>query len=271
MLDYTLKMFDALCKTLAENDYFSVCMKDYFKETAPEGKFRVFLRHDVDRLVSSALDCAAIENKYGLKATYFFRCVDKYFVPEVIEKIFNMGMEVGYHYECLDRARGNYEKAIEIFQEDLIKLREIAPVTSMAMHGNPLTPYDNRDLWKKYDFREYGIEVSAYLTLDYSRIRYFSDTGRNWSETRGNLFDFVDHRQQVSLSSTPTLIDFLKSSKQDTCLLIHPNRWTNDPLKWSLNAIYDLLGNTAKKIIKIKRKVGSRTAGTGQAGPSKKD
>ena len=254
MLDYSINMYELLCKTIAENDYYSILIKDYFNIFAPEGKFRIFLRHDVDRQVLSALDLAAIEKEFGLTATYYFRCVGNKYNPGLIEKIHNMGMEVGYHYECLDRAKGDYELAIDIFKNDLANLRKIAPVKSMSMHGNPLTPYDNRDLWKKYDFKEFGIEVSAYLTLDFSEIRYFSDTGRSWDESKGNLYDFVKQGPKRSLSSTHTLIDFLKHSKQDTCLLIHPNRWSNDLFNWTINAIYDIIGNTVKGGLKLIRK-----------------
>ena len=36
--------------------------------------------------------------------------------------------EVGYHYEVLSKARGDYEKAIELFENELIEFRKICDV-----------------------------------------------------------------------------------------------------------------------------------------------
>ncbi len=254
MADFTLQTYRDLCRALVEAGYRSYTFGEYYQSiTAGEGA-RLFLRHDVDFRIPTALDLAEIEVEHGLKATYFFRLVDSAFNPDVIKRIADLGMEVGYHYEALDRAKGDYERAIEIVKEDLRKLREFGPVKSMAMHGNPLTPYDNRDLWKQYDYREFGIEVAAYFSLDYSKIRYFTDTGRNWDETRGNLYDTVSHSAGVKLTNTKSLIKHLREEVADTCILTHPNRWSSNPLYWSWNLAYDTLGNIVKGVLKIVRR-----------------
>jgi hypothetical protein len=214
----------------------------------------MFLRHDVDRDPQLSLQMARIEHEHGLVSTYFFRVIDSVFQPDIIEAIAALGMEIGYHYECLDKARGDYPSAFEICKDDLNRLRQYYPVKAMAMHGNPLTKWDNRDLWKKYDFRELGIEVAAYLNLDYKKLRYFSDTGRTWEENRGNIYDFVGDQPAHALKTTPDLIEFINHHKQDTCILIHPNRWSDQPTKWLYNWAYDTAGNTVKAMIKMVRK-----------------
>jgi hypothetical protein len=254
MPDFTLDTYRSLCRTLAESGYKPITFGEYYESESHDGEARVFLRHDVDSRVPSALDLAAIEQECGLRATYFFRLVKSAFVPDVIKRIAEMGMEVGYHYEALDRAKGDYELALKIVEEDLSRLRELAPVKSMAMHGNPLTPYNNRDLWKEHDYHEFGIEVSAYLSLDYQKIRYFTDTGRNWDETRGNLYDTVSHSTGVRLTSTKSLIAYLREEVADTCILTHPNRWSSNPFFWCWNLGYDLTGNVVKGILKIVRR-----------------
>lgn len=45
------------------------------------------------------------------------------------------------------------------------------------MHGNPLSPRDNRELWKKYKFKDFGIIGEAYLSIDFNEVSYFTDTG----------------------------------------------------------------------------------------------
>ena len=246
-------MYRRLCRAINEFGYQSAIMGDYFKPVAAETT-RLFFRHDVDRDPVLSLEMAQIEHEHGLAATYFFRVVDSVFRPDIIIKIAGLGMEIGYHYECLDKAKGDYASAYEICRDDLRKLRGIAPVKSMAMHGNPLTKWDNRDLWKKYDYKELGIEVAAYLNIDYNVTRYFSDTGRSWSESGGNLYDFVDQEQKHSLKTTTELIDFLATNKRETIILTHPNRWSNKASKWLYNWAYDTAGNTVKALLKVIRK-----------------
>jgi len=50
-----------------------------------------------------------------------------------------------------------WEKAIENFRVNLEKFRKIYPVKKICMHGSPLSKYDNRLLWEKYDYRDFGI------------------------------------------------------------------------------------------------------------------
>ncbi len=253
MFDFTLKMFRELCRALVEVGYRSELMRDYRGGQSGGTQPRVYLRHDVDSRPRAALDLAQIEQELGLQATYFFRCVKSAFDESVIRSIHEMGMECGYHYETLDRAGGDFAKALEITREDLERLRAIAPVTTMAMHGNPLTPYDNRDLWKKHDYKDFGITLEAYEIVN-SGVPYFTDTGRNWDETRGNLLDMGTQVSRVRLTDTPSLIRHFQEKRADICISAHPNRWSSSPLIWLYNLVYDSTGNAVKGMIKLVRR-----------------
>lgn len=252
MLDFTQRMYRELCRAINDSGYRTVIMGDYFT-TDSSKQPRMFLRHDVDRDPILSLEMASIEHEHKQLATYFFRVVDSVFKPDIIKQIAAMGHEIGYHYECLDKASGDYERAYQIADDDIKKLREVAPVKAMAMHGNPLTKWDNRDLWCNYNFKELGIEVAAYLNIDYKKVRYFSDTGRTWEENRGNIYDFVGDQPEHALKTTPDLINYISHHKQDTCILIHPNRWSDQASKWLYNWAFDTAANTVKTIIKTIR------------------
>ena len=56
-----------------------------------------------------------------------------------------------------------FELAIEDFERNLEKFREFYPVKTICMHGSPLSKWDNRDLWKRYDYRDYGIIAEPYF------------------------------------------------------------------------------------------------------------
>ena len=79
----------------------------------------VILRHDVDLLPQNSLQTAIIENKLDIKYSYYFCIVKESNQPKIIEKIRDLGHEIGYHYEDLKLADGNMEKAYESFVENL--------------------------------------------------------------------------------------------------------------------------------------------------------
>ncbi len=63
---------------------------------------------------------------------------------------------------------------------NLERLRKLYPVKTICMHGSPLSKYDNRKLWEKHDYKDYGIIGEPYFDVDFSRVLYLTDTGRCW-------------------------------------------------------------------------------------------
>lgn len=161
--DFTLDKFHQLCAAIVDN-YTTITMDRYLSAGDQLPERFVLMRHDVDGLAKTALKTARIEEELGIQATYYFRTRNNIFVPEIIQEIEGMGHEVGYHYEVLSTAKGDYEKAIEIFKNDVSKFQNICNLKTICMHGMPLSKYDNRDLWNTYDFRDFGILGEAYLS-----------------------------------------------------------------------------------------------------------
>ena len=135
--------------------------------------------------------------------------------PDLIRKIRNLGHEIGYHYEVLSKTKGDYTKAITLFQTELEEFRKICPVNTICMHGSPLSKYNNRDLWTRYDYHSYGISGEAFLSFEQTRddFHYLTDTGRTWSGKR-SLRDVMKttsaHDDPVSLDSTDDLIKWIR-------------------------------------------------------------
>ena len=103
--------------------------------------------------------------------------VPKSFDEGVIREIASMGHEIGYHYEDMDFAKGDVDKAYELAKKHLAQLREVDGVKTICMHGSPRSPNDNKEVWKKYDYRELGIIAEPYFELDFSKVLYLTDTG----------------------------------------------------------------------------------------------
>ena len=55
--------------------------------------------------------------------------------------------------------------AYELFKVNLAKMREVADIKTICMHGSPLSPYDNKLIWKKYSYKDLGIIGEPTLIL----------------------------------------------------------------------------------------------------------
>ena len=172
--DFTLEKYRELCKTLLDCGYSTRTIHDYLMQCESKSELNpaiAILRHDVDRKPYNSLKMAGLENSLGICSTYYFR-YPYTFKPEIMRKIRDLGHEVGYHYEVLAKANGDTEKAIHLFEQELVAMREVCDIKTICMHGSPLSRYDNRDLWKHYDFRNFGVESEAYLSFQDVGLQY---------------------------------------------------------------------------------------------------
>jgi len=252
--DFTLSGYRQLCQTIQAASYSTWPIVQYLTCQEHPEKL-VLLRHDVDRRPEAALRMAQLENEAGIHSTYYFRSVSGVFKPGIIKEISSLDHEIGYHYETLSMTHGNREAAIKLFEQELNQFRQICKIETISMHGSPLSPFDNRDLWKTYDFHNFGLVGEAYLSLDYNRLTYITDTGRSWGDNSYNLRDKVAQKKiGIPLKSTNDLIKaFNNQYFTQICITAHPNRWSHTNAEWLFNLISDGLANQAKLIIRFLR------------------
>lgn len=256
-LDFTLNKCRQLYDAMHHYGYTVATVAEYLNKPDLAQK-TVILRHDVDRKPNKALRMARLEQELGIKSTYYFRFNKKAFQPHLIQEIASMGHEVGYHYETLDKAKGDYEKAIQIFKRELERFRKIAEVKTICMHGNPLTKWDNRDLWNKYDFRDFGLIGEAYLS--FNNITYLSDTGRTWG-AKHKAKDYLpsasndsQDTKKAMVTSTDDIIGLLKNGQLGRAyLLVHPERWSNSLGGWITDLMLDTGANLAKQVLMLRK------------------
>jgi hypothetical protein len=134
MLDFTLEKYEELCLALLDSGYTPLTVCSYLGGQKKKNKKIVVLRHDIDRKPKNALRMAVLEHELGIQSTYYFR-FPYTFKPDIIGKIHDLEHEVGYHYEVLSKAKGDYEKAIELFEQELNEFRKIVDVKTIGMHG----------------------------------------------------------------------------------------------------------------------------------------
>lgn len=245
-MDFTLKMYEQLIYKLNEQEYAFQTFEDFVIQ-GRTGK-TVVLRHDVDRIPENALKMAVIEHSHGVKASYYFRVVEHVWNEEIIRKVVDLGHEVAYHYEDLTITRGDYEKAMVHFKRHLERFRHFYPSKTICMHGSPMTRWDNRKLWEKYDYRDFGIIAEPYFDVDYSKVFYITDTGRAWNKSHISVRDKVNSEIDIPIKNTPHLMNLLESDQFPDQMIIntHPHRWFNPGLNW----YKELIGQNLKNIVK---------------------
>ncbi len=248
MRDFTISIYQSLLSTLKEKGYAFQTFSQYLKDPAERV---IMLRHDVDDRKENSLAFAKIQADLGIVGTYYFRMVPQSFDPETVKAISAMGHEIGYHYEDMDFAAGDPEKAIRLFEKHLFTLRELVPVETICMHGSPRSPYDNRDIWQYTDYRTYGIIGEPYLDLDFGRVFYLTDTGRRWDGHRVSIRDKTANPHGLSFHSTLEIIEAIRSGKLPPVVMMnfHPQRWTEDPVLWIREWISQKAKNQAKYIL----------------------
>ena len=282
-MDFTLTVYKDLLSAFLSKGFAFQTFEQFI--TNPLDKV-VIMRHDVDRLPGNALRMARIEHGMGIAASYYFRVVPVSWDEGIIMEIAGLGHEIGYHYENLSMFKGDMEKALADFKYNLTRLRELVPVSTVCMHGSPLSRIDNLELLKSFDYKELGIVAEPYLDVDYSRIFYITDTGRKWNNETSSVRDRVESGFDIEVRSTGHLIELIKkreekSSVHESALIgvneervnisladrqgnnftasgeskglpdrimfnVHPQRWHDAPLPW----LKELVGQNVKNVVK---------------------
>ncbi len=272
MRDFTLKTYLLLLSALKDNDYQFQTFREFIKNPPYRS---VILRHDVDAKKMNSLRTAKLENELGIRGTYYFRIVPESFDKEVIKQIYDMGHEVGYHYEDVSTTALRQKKsvddimiaktAINSFKENLNKLRRIVPVETICMHGSPLSRWDNRLLWKYYDYRHFGIVGEPYFDTDFDEVLYLTDTGRRWDGESVSIRDKVEGQAQgkqrnreqkhpAPFNNFHSTFDIITAARKNSLpdkimLTVHPQRWDNRPLPWIKELVWQNIKNIGKRII----------------------
>jgi len=230
-MDFTISIYRRLIQSFLDCGYDIVPVRVYLEKNSLEKV--IVLRHDVDELPQNALRMAKVENDLGVCATYYFRRVPKSDHPDIIRQIAAMGHEIGYHYEDLSSANGDMVKAIESFSANLQYFRQYYPVKTVCMHGSSTSLYDNKAIWSRQSLSEYGLVGEPYLSFDFKKIFYLTDTGYAWDGGKYAIRDKVENPFPYSFHHTKDIIQAINNGDfpQQTLVLAH-TLWTNHPFLW---------------------------------------
>jgi hypothetical protein len=172
--------------------------------------------------------------------------------------------------------------AMEEFRTNLSRLRKYAEVKTICMHGSPMSRWDSRLLWKYFDYRDLGIIAEPYLDLDFSKLLYLTDTGRRWDGWKFSIrdkligpadqgqYDFAHWKRPPLLNSAMRMSEeaekfqggykfhstgeIVLAAEQGTIpenilMTFHPQRWTANPVKWTVELLVQSIKNPVKYML----------------------
>jgi len=252
-MDFTLEIYKKLLKSLLIQDYAFLTFNDFLNSNK---KKSMVLRHDVDLLPNNSLRFAKIQAELDIKGSYYFRAVPESWDEGIIKETASLGHEVGYHYENMDTCNGDVDKAWDDFRLHLDKLRKLVDVKTICMHGSPRSKFDNKDIWKKFDYRTLDIIGEPYYDVDFDKVFYLTDTGRRWDGWKSSVRDKVPQqtewvKQGLVFHSTNDIIQASNANQlpDNIMFTMHPQRWSDGGFQWLKELILQNLKNEIKKYL----------------------
>ena len=110
------------------------------------------------------------------------------------------------------------------------------------------------DLWKKYNYKDYGIIGEPYFDVDFNKVLYITDTGRRWDGNKVSVRDKVQTSLNYSFHSTDDIIEALNDLSLPNQIMFnfHPQRWHNNIFYWLYEFVIQNSKNLIKRIIFVK-------------------
>ncbi|MBT7995298.1 MAG: hypothetical protein HN691_10525 [Bacteroidetes bacterium] len=250
MYEFTLKAYTDLIKFLLSKEYTFLRVKDFFDIDGNKEKL-ILLKHDVDKKPINSLNMAVLENKLGICSTYYFRINKSVYQVELMKQIESLGHEIGYHYEELSTSNGDYNKAINLFERNLKIMRNDFSISTISMHGSPLSKFNNKDIWNVYSMEKYKVLcISKNISL-FTDFNYVTDSGRCFNSKNYNVRDF----NNISLNKlgVKTIKKFISEENNLPNRILfnfHPQRWTDNYFEWVSELLMQSSKNQLKRFIK---------------------
>jgi hypothetical protein len=202
--------------------YRIVPAEEHYLEPPPGREPVLLLRHDVDQAPRSAITMADVEQRLGVRASWYFRW--RTARPEIVTELRRRGGTIGLHYETLTRralagapadpaaARAELRAEIAAFAERFGETR------SACAHGDTRVPgVRNLALLEGEDPAGYGLALDLDAAL---RGRPLGGWLTDRSRAEGRWKDGIDPRSLIAEGVTPLLC------------LTHPNNWISGPSLW---------------------------------------
>lgn len=259
---FVYKKWEEFCKKLSEQNIHSVSAQRVLTNgaTAP---FLV-LKHDVETAVSRAYRLAEIEHSFGHIGSYY---VQGYLLedPEniaLLKKMQEMGHEISYHYDVLDFAAGDMEKAKAEYERNRkVFAQNGFQVVTVCQHGNPIIERkgytSNRDFFRNNEVSKQYSGVADIMVNFKEKVGsydYYSDAGRSFKlifDPETNDITNSDEKN-VPFDNLDRVLENIVKTGNSAIISTHPHRWMGSAFKYRLKlVIFKVIKGMARILEKI--------------------
>lgn len=206
----------------------------------------LLLRHDVDQAPRSALAMSAVEQRVGVRSSWYvrWRTAD----PALLRELRLRGGTIGLHYETLSRRTlaGVAPEAVpldacrEELKAEIGQFTErFGPIRSVCAHGDTRAPsVRNWTLLEATDPTEVGVELDLDQALRGARLgAWLSDRSR----AEGGWKPGLDPTELIEGGVSPLLC------------LTHPNNWISGGALWRDRILAAALPAPSGKPVRVMR------------------
>lgn len=241
-MDFTYAAYDRLLSAVVGTGYQVLTLRQAL--TGAGHTFPFMLRHDVEWNLKRTLAVVECEKRHGVRSSLYFRVDTRVCDLPTMRRLQDDGFEIGYHYNTLDRCRGDFSRAITLFEEDLGRLRDAGlNIETVIPHGDPRVKkvgyVSNDDILKKDPellTRVALLDVTRGLTERISEYKYIRDLGIRWNAAQSGRELMMHIREK----RWPAIY-----------LLTHPDYWSGS---W-LRAVGLQLATRALRGLSLNRKI----------------
>ena len=117
--------------------------------------------------------------------------------------------------------------------------------------GSSSSKYDNRLLWKNHSLSEFGLVGEPYLSVDFNKVYYMTDTGYAWDGGKYAVRDIVESPFSLKFHTTAQVVDCINEGNfPEKALILAHTLWTGNGLQWDLLHLREFLRNHMKLMAK---------------------
>lgn len=126
------------------------------------------------------------------------------------------------------------------------------------MHGSSSSKFDNRLIWKNHQLSEFGLIGEPYLSIDFNRVYYMTDTGFAWDGGKFATRDVVNSGYDLKFHTTQQVVACIQQGGYpDHAMILAHTLWTDSLSQWCWLHFREFLRNNIKLIAKKNRFIGN--------------
>lgn len=206
-MNFTYNDYFELIKKI-KSDGFQLCFYDEYKQK----EFPCLLRHDIDFSIDKAIEFAEMEEREGIKSTYFVMLTSKMYNSlskenmDKVRRIYKLGHRIGLHFDETQYENGDIITEI-IHEKKLLEHYAGVVVDAVSMHE------------PSKEFIEKNVEIpgliNTYAASFFSEMEYCSDSMMCWKKDYDFLISEGKNKKGLQILTHPVWWNKDEKSRKD--------------------------------------------------------